>query len=161
MSLDSIQTINLSTPLMSENISYSNKLPPLEACDSLKEILLTSLYLLTSLISFSGNLISIIVLIVGKRSSRELKKFLINLSVSDILMALFSIPFTFTDFMLGRWVLPSILCPFAQFITIFSLCASVGTLTVIAVERFVNTYLIIQSLNLSLVHKFSEYLISN
>jgi hypothetical protein len=41
------------------------------------------------------------------------------------------------------------------------LCASVGTLTVIAVERFVNTYLIIQSLNLSLVHKFSEYLISN
>ncbi len=161
MSLDSIQTVNTSTPLMSENISYSNKLPPLEACDSLKEILLTSLYLLTSLISFSGNLISIIVLIVGKRSSRELKKFLINLSVSDILMALFSIPFTFTDFMLGRWVLPSILCPFAQFITIFSLCASVGTLTVIAVERFVNTYLIIQSLNLSLVHKFSEYLISN
>ncbi len=130
--------LNFSSSVNKSNITY--ELLPLEACDSWKQLLLTLLYLLTSLVSFSGNIVSIVVLIVGKRSSSELKKYLINLSVSDILMALFSIPFTFTDFMLGRWVLPSILCPFAQFITIFSLCASVGTLTVIAVERFVNTF---------------------
>ena len=111
------------------------RLPSLEACDSWKQYLLTTLYLFTSLFAFIGNIVSIIVLIIGKRSSPELKKYLINLSISDILMALFSIPFTYTDFMLGRWVLPSILCPFAQFITIFSLCASVATLTAIAVER--------------------------
>ena len=113
--------------------SYRSR--PLEACDSWKQVLLTTLYIFTSLLAFTGNLLSIIVLVMGKRSSPELKKYLINLSVADILMALFSIPFTYTDFMLGRWILPSILCPFAQFITIFSLCASVATLTAIAVER--------------------------
>ena len=122
----------------SENMLLSYSLPRLEACDSWKQYLLTTLYLLTSLFSFIGNIVSIVVLIVGKRSSPELKKYLINLSISDILMALFSIPFTYTDFMLGRWVLPSILCPFAQFITIFSLCASVVTLTAIAIERSVH-----------------------
>ena len=120
------------------------RLPSLEACDSWKQFLLTALYLFTSLFSFIGNIISIIVLIVGKRSSPELKKYLINLSISDILMALFSIPFTYTDFMLGRWVLPSILCPFAQFITIFSLCASVATLTAIAIERSVYLYFVLK-----------------
>ena len=128
--------INISETL-SSNQSQDYVLPPLEACDSWKQYLLTGLYTSTSLFSFLGNLISIVVLIVGKRSSPELKKYLINLSISDILMALFSIPFTYTDFMLGRWVLPSILCPFAQFITIFSLCASVATLTAIAIERYV------------------------
>ena len=117
------------------NVTRSG-LPPLEACDSWKQYLLTGLYTTTSLFAFTGNVVSILVLIFGKRSSPELKKYLINLSISDILMALFSIPFTYTDFMLGRWVLPDILCPFAQFITIFSLCASVATLTAIAIERW-------------------------
>ena len=144
MSFDSIfnesifeNFINTSESSAFNNETIDYELRPLEALNSWKQYLLTALYSSTSLFAFVGNIVSIIVLIVGKRSSPELKKYLINLSISDILMALFSIPFTYTDFMLGRWTLPSILCPFAQFITIFSLCASVATLTAIAIERSV------------------------
>ena len=125
----------MSQNLSSETISY--QFQPLEAFTSWKQHLLSTLYVCTALFAFIGNTVSIVVLIFGKRSSNELKKYLINLSISDILMAFFSIPITYTDFMFGRWVLPSIVCPFAQFITIFSLCLSVATLTVIAIERLV------------------------
>jgi hypothetical protein len=68
------------------------------------QIFLIALYTLTAALALIGNVVAIWVLTYGKRSSRELRLFLVNLSLSDIMMALFSIPFTYTDFMLGRWV---------------------------------------------------------
>lgn len=72
---------------------------------------------------------------VGKRSSRELRIFLVNLAMSDITMALFSIPFTYTDFMLGRWVFHPLFCPFVQFMQLCSVFVSIYTLTAIGIDR--------------------------
>lgn len=57
---------------------------------------LESLYSLTALLALGGNLMTIVVLALGRRSSRDLRLFLGNLALADISMALFSIPFTYT-----------------------------------------------------------------
>ena len=74
----------------------------------------------------------------GKRSALNLRKFLINLAISDILLGVFCVPFTYTDFMLGRWIFPSWLCPAAQFIQILSVFVTAYTLTIIGIERQVD-----------------------
>jgi hypothetical protein len=93
------------------------------------------LYSTTAIVSLASNVITIIVLIKGERFSSELWKYLINLSVADITMAIFSIPFTYTMFMLGRWIFPTWLCPIVQFTQVCSVFISVYTLTVIGIDR--------------------------
>ncbi|KAH9404396.1 hypothetical protein TYRP_000219 [Tyrophagus putrescentiae] len=82
------------------NSSYSDFHDPafstLELLDSPTRTSLVILYSTTSVIAFVGNLIVIIVETFGRRSAANLRKFLINLAISDILFAVFSVPFTYT-----------------------------------------------------------------
>jgi len=113
----------------------STDLPDLNLLDDHWQTLLIILYTTTAIVSLASNVITIIVLIKGERFSSELWKYLINLSVADITMAIFSIPFTYTMFMLGRWIFPTWLCPIVQFTQVFSVFISVYTLTVIGIDR--------------------------
>lgn len=119
------------------NITYTldDILRSLEALGPQMQIFLIVLYSVTALLALGGNATVIVVLLLGKRSSKELRTFLINLAVSDVCMALFSIPFTYTDFMLGRWVFHPIFCPIVQFMQHVSVVASVYTLTAIGLDR--------------------------
>ena len=107
----------------------------LEALDAPMRAFMISLYSMTSFLAFLGNVVVIIVEICGKRSAKNLRKFLINLAISDILVGVFSVPFTYTDFMLGQWIFPFWLCPFAQFVQISSVFVTAFTLTIIGIER--------------------------
>ncbi|GFU65862.1 g_PROTEIN_RECEP_F1_2 domain-containing protein [Trichonephila clavipes] len=119
------------------NVTYTREeiLRSLEALGPQMQIFLIVLYSMTALMALGGNATVIIVLLLGKRSSRELRIFLVNLAVSDVCMALFSIPFTYTDFMLGRWIFHPAFCPFVQFMQHVSVIASVYTLTAIGLDR--------------------------
>uniref|UniRef100_T1K3U4 G-protein coupled receptors family 1 profile domain-containing protein n=1 Tax=Tetranychus urticae TaxID=32264 RepID=T1K3U4_TETUR len=100
------------------------------------QIFLICLYSVTALLAFAGNITAIWVLMAGKRSSKELRIFLVNLAASDITMALFSIPFTYTSYMLNRWIFHPSFCPFVQFMTLCSVIVSVYTLTAIGIDRY-------------------------
>lgn len=113
----------------------TQKLPNLDAIEGAWQTFLVWLYSITSIISFTSNGTVILVLLLGKKSSPELRKFLINLAIADMCMALFSMPFTYTDFMYGQWIFPEFVCPVAQFITICALSVSVHTLCAIGIER--------------------------
>lgn len=118
------------------NISHPHPYPQrLEALDSPMRAFLICLYSVTSLLAFTGNIVVVVVEIFGKRSAKNLRAFLINLAISDILVGVFSVPFTYTDFMLGRWIFPFWLCPFAQFVQLLSVFVTAFTLTVIGIER--------------------------
>ncbi|KAI1291842.1 putative G-protein coupled receptor 83 [Halotydeus destructor] len=110
--------------------------PPYEALSKPLQVFLIALYSVTALMALGGNVTAIWVLMVGKRSSKELRIFLVNLAMSDITMALFSIPFTYTDFMLGRWVFHPLFCPFVQFMQMCSVFVSIYTLTAIGIDRW-------------------------
>ena len=118
----------------SVNVSQLN-LPALDALSEKWQVFLIILYSTTAGVSLAINIVTIIVLFNGERISSEIWKFLLNLSISDILMSLFSIPFTYTIFMLGRWIFPRCLCPFVLFAQLCSVFISVYTLTAIGIDR--------------------------
>ncbi|XP_067124300.1 RYamide receptor-like isoform X1 [Centruroides vittatus] len=138
MEYDSISSNDTDIMYMEYNITSLDALGPE------MQAFLISLYSLTAIMAFAGNITVVIVLLTGKRSSRELRIFLINLALSDITMAIFSIPFTYTDFMFGRWIFDPNFCPFVQFMQHCSVIVSVYTLAVIGVDRY---YAIMYPLN--------------
>ncbi|XP_054168313.1 substance-P receptor-like [Oppia nitens] len=111
-------------------------LPPLDALEWPLQMFLIGLYSTTAGLSFSGNIVTIVVLLKGKRCAKDVRKFLINLSVADIGMSLFSIPFTYTLYMFGHWIFPPIMCPIVNFVQLTALVVSVYTLAAIGVDRY-------------------------
>ena len=93
------------------------------------------LYSLTSLLTLIGNTIVIIVQLYGNESSRNIRKFLLNLAVADIITGIFSVPTTFTNIVLGHWPFPSWLCPTAQYVQLLSVFITAITLSIIGIER--------------------------
>lgn len=174
-------------------LDYNQQTVTLEGLEALPftgQVVLTTLYLATAIISFIGNSLVIIVLSLGTRlrvadmqmrtsvtsslsvsavtgdrvPSRpnykvgiikrvnscqpvplrntfgqrdNLKSFLINLAWSDLAMSLFSIPFTYSDFLLGRWIFHSTLCRLASTINVVAITVSVTTMVLIGLDRFV------------------------
>ena len=80
---------------------------------------------------------SLIKIMRNNDNNKKQNHFLINLALADLAMSLFSIPFTYTDFMLGRWIFPSIFCRLASTINVLAITVSVYTLVLISVDRFV------------------------
>jgi len=110
--------------------------PPLEALAFYPwQVILIAVYSTTAFVSLSSNVLTIIILLRGEHVSTELWKFLLNLSLADISMATFCIPFTYTGYMLGKWILPNFLCPVVSFVQVASVSVSVLTLTAIGIDR--------------------------
>lgn len=94
------------------------------------------LYSLTTLLAIVGNITTIIVFTKGKRSKTDIRPFLLNLAFSDLIMAIFCIPFTFTHELLGTWVFSIPMCPIVVFLQTVSVSASVSTNMVVGIDRF-------------------------
>lgn len=94
------------------------------------------LYGLTGTISLIGNALVILVAVFGKRTARGIQFFIINLAISDILLALFSIPATTTNFIEGQWIFYSWLCSTAFLTQTATVHVSVYTLCAIALDRY-------------------------
>lgn len=103
------------------------------------QIFLITLYSITSLLALIGNLAVIIVELFGSESAPNIRKYLINLAVSDIILGVLCVPFTYTDFMLGRWIFSHFLCPTAQYFQLLSVFVTSLTLTIIGCERYMAT----------------------
>nr|XP_027199404.1 prolactin-releasing peptide receptor-like [Dermatophagoides pteronyssinus] len=101
------------------------------------QFILITLYSLTAFLSLSLNIITIIVWFYGERSqSTEIWHLLVNLSLADIGMAIFCIPFTYTNVMLQHWIFPHPLCPVVNFTQLCFVFVSVWTLTIISIDRY-------------------------
>lgn len=123
-------------PIWLMNQTYYSE-PQLEALPFYPwQIIMIIVYSTTAIISCGSNMLTIIILLRGEQVSTELWKFLLNLSISDITMATFCIPFTYTNYMLGRWIFPRFLCPIIPFLQITSVSVSIWTLTIIGIDRY-------------------------
>lgn len=72
-----------------------------------------------------------------RSGSSQLRIYLLNLFVNDILIAIFTTPFGFTDFIYGQWIYFPILCPLSNFVSTCAVCVSIYTLIAIGLERYV------------------------
>lgn len=100
------------------------------------EIGLIILFTLTTLLSIVGNSFVILVFARGRRSRTDLRPFLINLAICDLIMAIFCMPFTFIYTMLDTWIFSKPMCPIVLFVQLLSVSGSVFTNMAIGIDRF-------------------------
>ena len=118
-----------------KNGTDPTSLDQLEALPEPYQSFLAVIYGATAVTAMVANILAIFILITKKRSSADLRKYLVNLAIADMSMAAFSLPFTYYDLMYGVWPFPHFMCPLSHFITILSVCVSIFTLTAIGIER--------------------------
>uniref|UniRef100_A0A3B3SKN4 G-protein coupled receptors family 1 profile domain-containing protein n=1 Tax=Paramormyrops kingsleyae TaxID=1676925 RepID=A0A3B3SKN4_9TELE len=107
-------------------------------------IALTVMYILSFVVGFVGNIMSIKVL-TGKRSKRlrgvsATQTFLINLAVCDLMVVCICMPITLGHKIYTAWVYGDFLCRAVPFIQATSVSASVLSLTVISVNRYYSVH---------------------
>ena len=89
-----------------------------------------------SAVSIVGNVVVIVAIILDRRLQTVTNFFIGNLSLADILIGVFSIPFQFQAALLQTWNLPHFLCPVAPFFKEMTVNVSIFTLTVISFDRY-------------------------
>ncbi|XP_002732000.1 substance-P receptor-like [Saccoglossus kowalevskii] len=99
-------------------------------------VVLSLLYGVISLMSVLGNALVIFVVLRNKKLRTITNSFLVNLAISDIIQGLFATPFQFAPAILFRWPFGDFMCPFVPFVKTLSILVSIGTLTVISVDRY-------------------------
>ena len=97
---------------------------------------LVGLYSITALMSVLGNLLVIVVYFIGRQPRSDLRILLVNLAFSDVVMAIFCMPFTFAYTMLNKWVFGRVMCTLVLYMQNVAVIASVGTSMAIAVDRY-------------------------
>ncbi|CAM1298552.1 Uncharacterised protein g2159 [Pycnogonum litorale] len=119
--------------------SRHDEMPDIDVMDAVGkqiQLFLIVMYSLTAILSFVGNTTVIFVMLCGNKSARDFRLLLTNLAVSDITMAVFCIPFTYTQFITNRWVFVPTLCPVVQTVQLLSVTVSVYTLIAIGIDRY-------------------------
>lgn len=74
------------------------------------------LYSLIFLLSVFGNLLIIVVLVVNKRMRTVTNSFLLSLAVSDLMMAVFCMPFTFIPNLLEDFIFGAAMCKIVAYL---------------------------------------------
>ena len=92
---------------------------------------------LINFVSFTGNLLIIIVVIRNPNLRRTVPNmYIITLAVSDFLMSLLGIPFSVASLMMGKWPFNNFFCQLQGFWILLMCAVSLQTLAVTAVNRY-------------------------
>jgi hypothetical protein len=75
-----------------------------------EDIITLPLYSLIFVLSLAGNLLVIMTLVQNKRMRTITNMFLLNLSISDLLLAVFCMPFTIVPIMLKNFIFGATIC---------------------------------------------------
>ncbi|KAI3366070.1 hypothetical protein L3Q82_009892, partial [Scortum barcoo] len=94
------------------------------------------LYSLIFLISVFGNLLIIVVLMLNKRMRTVTNSFLLSLAVSDLMMAIFCMPFTLIPNILEDFIFGAAMCKTVSYFMGISVSISTFSLVAIAIERY-------------------------
>ncbi|XP_062866552.1 cholecystokinin receptor-like [Trichomycterus rosablanca] len=130
-------SLNLSSMDMNSTCSNASVLTKLQPARS-KEMysLRILLYSLIFLLSVFGNLLIIVVLIVNKRMRTVTNSFLLSLAVSDLMMAVFCMPFTLIPNLLEDFIFGAVMCKTVAYFMGISVSISTFSLVAIAIERY-------------------------
>ncbi|XP_066507205.1 neuropeptide Y receptor type 4 [Hoplias malabaricus] len=98
-------------------------------------LMLVLCYALVLVLGLLGNIL-LICIIARQQDRRNVTSiFIANLSVSDILICVFCLPFTVSSMLMDRWVFGAVLCRLTPYIQCMSITVSVLSLVLIALER--------------------------
>ncbi|CAJ1087018.1 cholecystokinin receptor [Xyrichtys novacula] len=129
---------NLSVEVTDYNVSCRNSsIVPrptarVKEMDSFRILLYTLIFLL----SVFGNLLIIVVLMLNKRMRTVTNSFLLSLAVSDLMMAIFCMPFTLIPNILEDFIFGETMCKTVTYFMGISVSISTFSLVAIAIERY-------------------------
>lgn len=91
---------------------------------------------LIGIVGLVGNALVVLVVAAnpGMRSTTNL--LIINLAVADLLFVIFCVPFTATDYVMPRWPFGDLWCKVVQYFIVVTAHASVYTLVLMSLDRF-------------------------
>ncbi|XP_037644821.1 cholecystokinin receptor [Sebastes umbrosus] len=117
---------NVSTLLIPQRVGHKDE----------DHTLLILLYSLIFFLSVFGNLLIIVVLTVNKRMRTVTNAFLLSLAVSDLMMAIFCMPFTLIPNILKDFIFGAAMCKIVSYLMGISVSISTFSLVAIAIERY-------------------------
>ncbi|XP_077467576.1 cholecystokinin receptor-like [Stigmatopora argus] len=129
---------NISVELAAFNMSCNNRSDLPKTTNRPKEMdtLRIVLYILIFLLSVFGNLLIIIVLVLNKRMRTVTNSFLLSLAISDLMMAIFCMPFTLIPNILEDFIFGAAMCKTVAYFMGLSVSISTFSLVAIAIERY-------------------------
>lgn len=96
------------------------------------------LYCIVIIIAIGGNCMVIYLIYAYKRMHTIPNYFIVNLAISDIIMAVFCIPFTFVaNLLLNYWPFGDLMCPIATYLQIVAVFLSAFTLVAMSLDRYI------------------------
>ncbi|KAL6478471.1 hypothetical protein MHYP_G00143060 [Metynnis hypsauchen] len=98
-------------------------------------LILVLCYGLVLIMGLLGNILLICIIARQRDRPNVTSIFIANLSISDILMCVFCLPFTLSSMLMDQWVFGAALCRLTPFIQCMSVTVSVLSLVLIALER--------------------------
>ncbi|TKS66263.1 Cholecystokinin receptor CCK-XLR [Collichthys lucidus] len=129
---------NLSMEVTERNMSCTNSSVLPRPVTRVKEMdsFRILLYVLIFLLSVFGNLLIIVVLMLNKRMRTVTNSFLLSLAVSDLMMAVFCMPFTLIPNILEDFIFGGAMCKTVSYFMGISVSISTFSLVAIAIERY-------------------------
>ncbi|OWF56520.1 RYamide receptor-like [Mizuhopecten yessoensis] len=96
------------------------------------------LYGIIVIIAIGGNTIVCYLIYAYKRMHTIPNYFIVNLAISDIIMAIFCIPFTFVaNLMLNYWPFGEVMCPIVTYLQVVAVFLSAFTLVAMSLDRYI------------------------
>lgn len=94
-----------------------------------------------------GNSLVVLVVALNQQMRSTTNLLIINLAVADLLFIIFCVPFTATDYVLPSWPFGEVWCKIVQYLIVVTAYASVYTLVLMSVDRFLAVVHPIYSMN--------------
>ncbi|KAL4221768.1 7 transmembrane receptor (rhodopsin) [Mactra antiquata] len=108
-----------------------------EADEYVEAVIVPILFAVIFLIGVIGNTVLIFTVLRNKSMRNTPNIFVVSLSVGDLLLLLFSVPFSSTFYTMKSWPFGEGVCKFNEFMQTLSVGVSVFTLTALSGDRFI------------------------
>ncbi|CAH0387019.1 unnamed protein product [Bemisia tabaci] len=104
--------------------------------DDRTSLLLTVAYVLLLAVGVVANCVVCFVVVRRAQMQTPRNIYIVNLAVSDLTLCLICMPFTLAKLLRRSWVLGACMCKLVPFIQGTNIMVSIGTITVIALDRY-------------------------
>uniref|UniRef100_A0A1A9WYP0 G-protein coupled receptors family 1 profile domain-containing protein n=1 Tax=Glossina brevipalpis TaxID=37001 RepID=A0A1A9WYP0_9MUSC len=103
---------------------------------SLVTIIVPVCFGIIALIGFFGNILVILVVLFNKKMHSTTNLLIVNLAIADLLFVVLCIPFTGADYVMENWPFGDIWCRIVHYLIVVTALASIYTLVLMSVDRF-------------------------
>ncbi|KAF4531937.1 hypothetical protein B566_EDAN006629 [Ephemera danica] len=99
-------------------------------------IIVPILFGIIIIIGLIGNAFVVVVVAANAQMRSTTNLLIINLAIADLLFIVFCVPFTATDYVLTYWPFGDVWCKIVQYLIVVTALASVYTLVLMSLDRF-------------------------